>query len=369
MKITNTFKHLSLLALFSIIISCSDNEEITPTDNLQESITAEEINEVYLFDDPNFVSENNNKNNTDLARSGTVKVGLVSAHLNKEINATGKIYYKIRRLRDDYLVAQTGKVDVKKLETHESGKTKYTIVNYPLNKYLEIGEVYRLEVICHDCSTGTDKNVNWWKSEQNDYNFGFAVNNNWENDVNFDFSFKVQNKRDDGSLYNSQYNFKRKVAYALGYNQSKAAQTFIPSDEFPCDIFNDLSALDIIPIRVNEGTSDRQVKFKIKNNSDKDIYFGDLDIIDYTAEDFEVDANGKDRYVNVQYIISTVLWNYAVDDQVRSSKTIKANQTAEFLTLPFNSNGKKYYYGYITNRRDFLNPDCYIQFGQKINKL
>src|SRR5690606_6333552 len=192
--------------------------------------------------------------------------------------------------------------------------------------------------------------------------------NNWEVD-DFDFSFNVQNKRDDGSLYNSQYNFNRKVAYALGYNKSKAAQTFIPSDEFPCDIFKNLSALDITTLRVNEGTSDRQVKFKIKNNSNEDIYFGDVDIIDYTAEDFKVDGSGKDRYLNTQYITSTVLWNCAVDDEVRSSKIIKANQSAEFLTLPFNSNGKKYYTGLILNRKEDPDQDCFIRFGTQINKL
>src|SRR5690606_15577818 len=122
MKITKTLNRLLLLALLTIIISCSDNEEINSTDNMQESIAVEqEIKELNLFEDPNFISEKNNEKNADLARSGTVKVGVVTAYLNKEINATGKIYYKIRRLRDNFLVAQTGKIDVKNLATHESG--------------------------------------------------------------------------------------------------------------------------------------------------------------------------------------------------------------------------------------------------------
>ena len=381
MKITNKLNYIYLFVLLVAITSCSDNEEINSSDNLQENLViGEQQSEYELFDDPNFnVATISKSNKARLGNIPTVRVGWVTTYLVKDKNATGKIYYRIRKSSDKNVIAQTGKIDVSNLATYSSSSTKYTILNYNLNRDLNIYEDYMIEVICEDCSRGENQNVYWWRSNNENYDLGnwayfdgAAYNVGYDEDywepLPFDYAFRVQNKRDDGSMYKSQYSHEKSQLYAFGdENTEFVAQSFKVNYEFPCEPFDNVSIVNVSSIPVNDDEdNDMRIKFEIKNNSDKDFYFGTLLLVGFsnnTGESF--DGRIPADYNEWERRLLNSIFNYASDEEVKTSRTIKANESAEFITTAFNSEREKYFLAQLFNGG--MRYKCPIEFIHSMN--
>lgn len=346
MKATKfNFLTLSLLIFTgSFIISCS-NEDVSVEEKQNDVITLsepQELNQIEVLDDPDFItlSDLSKNDKSTLLRSKSIKIGRIRTYLSKNNGAYGKVFYRVYREYGNELIAQSGTVNVSNLATYSSGSPKYTSVYWDFNKNLNIQDKYRLEVHCKDCPNAQedDLNVYWWRSEDENY-LGYAaqaqenINGTWVAKNEYDFSFNIQNKREDGSLYNSQYNFSKQLPVSIN-NNTKYGQGFIPKDEFPCEAFDTFSTASDIVNNPNDGSADKLLHLRFTNITTEDTYIGDIILQFFLSNDSNPyqPAGGGFLYVYLRD-------NYVT---IEDSDGIIPAQSTRQIDYELNSQGYKY---------------------------
>lgn len=238
-KVFKTTLRISSIMLVMYLVSC-EKEDI----NKEPASKIESIIEVGL--DPEF--ESAESDNTGARTNGdAVILDRVRIKMSREINAAGKLWFKIRRVSDGKLMATSGKIDITRIVI-DNGAFNYTNVSVNLRsvtKILETGLTYRIEVHTDqmpDLSIDpVSQQLYWLAHRENVYPNGCSGATNPRGeflDCEGDFTFETINREvsSDGTItpiqdqLQAQYNV-NVILTVFGYSSPDlgyAWQEFVP---------------------------------------------------------------------------------------------------------------------------------------------
>lgn len=204
-------------AMVLAIFSCTNEGEISPKNDDNTS-----SDEIYLQWDN--TEEELSDESSRITAGGTLKY--VSVWLNREEFAVGYFRIRVARASDDALIRKSLPVDVSILPIHSTSSKKYMKVNMPVEKSVNTGTEYKIDLICEGCLAENKRRVNWWYSRDNDYAEGAMYTQHNLKQPDYDFSFNVVYEPTENERYNCAFNHEKYDVYAFNFEDARVSQTF-----------------------------------------------------------------------------------------------------------------------------------------------